>query len=92
MRSRVERKVLDDEVQFYEDELIGNIKYHKEGTVIYLDFVQVIEKYQGKGKADKMMDLFTAWLKEQEYTGIPICSYAKKWTENHPEKKEYQKQ
>lgn len=85
-------KILEDEVQFYEAELIGKIKYHKEGTIIYLDSVQVIEKYQGRGMASKMMEQFTTWLKEQNNTAIPICSYAKKWVETHPEMKEYQKQ
>ncbi len=52
---------------------------------VLIDHTFVDPSLRGMGTANQLMTEVVAYLKEQQLTCVPQCSYAVQWFEKHPE-------
>lgn len=63
----------------------ARVKYHVSRGALYIDSTFVPEEYRGRGLAESMMKAVAEYAKQQRLKIVPVCSYAKRYFETHPE-------
>jgi hypothetical protein len=61
------------------------VEYHVDGGVTYIDSTFVPEEYRGQGLAEKLVKAAIEHAKQNKLKIVPICSYAKRYLDKHPE-------
>lgn len=69
--------VLDNHIALYnyDNEVIGNLDFVKNGDVLLATHTVVNPMMQGRGYADIMFNKFIEYVKENNFKVRPICSY-----------------
>ncbi|RKS85723.1 hypothetical protein DES39_1133 [Orbus hercynius] len=84
---------LEGENRFYvkntdESEDIGEMTYTRIGTdKASIDHTYVDSRYRGQGIADRLFELVITKMKQENRKIIPVCTYAQRQFERHPELK-----
>ncbi len=61
--------------------------YRREGTTLFIDYVEAPEELRGTGAAGKLMQNIMEQARQEKTTVVPICGYAATWIARHPEYK-----
>lgn len=73
---------LEDESQ----QIVAYITFpHLRNDCVLIDHTFVDPSLRGMGTANQLMTEVVSYLKEQNLTCVPQCSYAVQWFEKHPE-------
>ncbi len=63
------------------------VKYHISGGALYIDSTFVPEEYRGRGLAEILTKAAIEHARQSSLKIVPVCSYAKRYFEMHPEYK-----
>jgi len=61
------------------------VKYHVSGGAMYIDSTFVPDEYRGQGLAETLVKAALNYAAENKLKVVPVCSYAKRYIEKHPE-------
>lgn len=62
--------------------------YHRDGGLLYIDYVEAPPALRGTGAAGQLMEGVMGHAKADGVKVFPICSYAVSWLRRHPEYKD----
>jgi len=68
-------------------DLLCEIIFPVEEETASINRTYVSEVLRGQGVANQLMEAAVRQIEEDGLTARPVCSYAVKWFENHPEKR-----
>ncbi|MEM1557770.1 MAG: GNAT family N-acetyltransferase [Thermoproteota archaeon] len=88
MNTDTEAKVFRDDESFYiplPNSQRALLKYHLEEERIYVLSTYTPPEYRGMGLASRLMDEVVKFALEKNLKIVPICSYAQRYMDKHPE-------
>lgn len=68
-------------------ELLCEVTFPSSDGTATINRTYVSEVLRGQGVAGQLMEAAVRQIEEQGMQAEPVCSYAVKWFENHPEKR-----
>lgn len=75
----------ESQFEFRIGDQIALLEFAIEGPKIYLTHTEVSKTLQGKGIASELVRESLKYIKKQNLTVMPLCSFVAKYIDNHPE-------
>lgn len=69
--------------EYHIEGAVAVANYRKDGTTLYIDYVEAPPQLRGTGAAGKLMEYIVNTAKRQNLNIIPICGYAATWLQRH---------
>ena len=65
------------------DNSIAYADYRREGSTLFIDYVEAPPELRGTGAAGKLMEQIVAVADRENLSIVPICGYAVHWLARH---------
>ncbi|MEZ0224677.1 MAG: GNAT family N-acetyltransferase [Alphaproteobacteria bacterium] len=65
-------------------EFMAVADYRREGSTLFIDYVEAPPELRGTGAAGKLMEEIMAFAAREKLQVTPICGYAANWIARHP--------
>lgn len=79
-------KISDSRISIFNDEKeVAYLSFTNKDNVISIEHTIVDSSMQGQGLASSLLEIFVDQYKYKGILVAPICSYATRWFEKHPE-------
>jgi uncharacterized protein len=69
--------------EYHTNGAVAFADYRREGTTLFIDYVEAPPQLRGTGAAGKLMQHIVETAQKQELNITPICGYAASWLTRH---------
>lgn len=65
------------------NDAVAFANYRREGSTLYIDYVEAPPELRGTGAAGKLMQQIMNFAQKEKLNVVPICGYAASWMAQH---------